>query len=134
MGRTDVNSSRKPRCASLSAAGLFVSPSPGPVLANYGLYTLRFVKPVGMGHAIQARLTCKRKTDKPARKGQPAQIVVAWDVQVTYQDDELEPSDDILTLVLKRPGRGPQAGEQAAYDGAVEGDPGCFTWTPPDAA
>ena len=26
--------------------GLFVSPAPGPVLANYGLDTLRFVKPV----------------------------------------------------------------------------------------
>ena len=30
-----------------AAAGLFVSPAPGPVLANYGLDTLRFVKPVG---------------------------------------------------------------------------------------
>ena len=28
-----------------AAAGLFVSPAPGPVLANYGLDTLRFVKP-----------------------------------------------------------------------------------------
>jgi hypothetical protein len=38
-----------------AAAGLFVSPSPGPVLANYGLDTLRFVKPVGIGDTIQAR-------------------------------------------------------------------------------
>jgi hypothetical protein len=87
-----------------AAAGLFVSPSPGPVLANYGLDTLRFVKPVGIGDTIQARLTCKRKTDKPARKGQPPQGVVAWDVQVTNQDGELVASYDILTLVLKRPG------------------------------
>ena len=28
-----------------AAAGLFVDPAPGPVLANYGLDTLRFVKP-----------------------------------------------------------------------------------------
>ncbi|MFY8084240.1 MAG: phenylacetic acid degradation bifunctional protein PaaZ [Rubrivivax sp.] len=89
-----------------AAAGLFVSPSPGPVLANYGLDTLRFVKPVGIGDTIQARLTCKRKTDKPARKGQPPQGVVAWDVQVTNQDGELVASYDILTLVLKRPGQG----------------------------
>jgi oxepin-CoA hydrolase/3-oxo-5,6-dehydrosuberyl-CoA semialdehyde dehydrogenase len=89
-----------------AAAGLFVSPSPGPVLANYGLDTLRFVKPVGIGDTIRARLTCKRKTDKPARKGQPPQGVVAWDVQVTNQDGELVASYDILTLVLKRPGEG----------------------------
>jgi oxepin-CoA hydrolase/3-oxo-5,6-dehydrosuberyl-CoA semialdehyde dehydrogenase len=85
-----------------AAAGLFVSPAPGPVLANYGLDTLRFVKPVGIGDTIQARLTCKRKIDKPARKGQPPQGVVAWDVQVTNQDGELVASYDILTLVLKR--------------------------------
>ena len=87
-----------------AAAGLFVSPAQGPVLANYGLDTLRFVKPVGIGDTIQARLTCKRKTDKPARKGQPGQGVVAWDVQVSNQLHELVASYDILTLVLKRPG------------------------------
>jgi oxepin-CoA hydrolase/3-oxo-5,6-dehydrosuberyl-CoA semialdehyde dehydrogenase len=86
-----------------AAAGLFVSPAEGPVLANYGLDTLRFVKPVGIGDTIRARLTCKRKIDKPARKDQPAQGVVAWDVQVTNQDGEIVASYDILTLVLKRP-------------------------------
>jgi oxepin-CoA hydrolase / 3-oxo-5,6-dehydrosuberyl-CoA semialdehyde dehydrogenase len=86
-----------------AAAGLFVSPAKGPVLANYGLDTLRFVKPVGIGDTIQARLTCKRKIDRPTKKDQPAQGVVAWDVQVTNQDGELVASYDILTLVLKRP-------------------------------
>jgi oxepin-CoA hydrolase/3-oxo-5,6-dehydrosuberyl-CoA semialdehyde dehydrogenase len=86
-----------------AAAGLFVSPAQGPVLANYGLDTLRFVKPVGIGDTIQARLTCKRKIDKPARKDQPAQGVVAWDVQVMNQEHEIVASYDILTLVLKRP-------------------------------
>ncbi len=86
-----------------AAAGLFVSPAKGPVLANYGLDTLRFVKPVGIGDTIQARLTCKRKTDRPTKKGQPPQGVVAWDVQVTNQLGELVASYDILTLVLKRP-------------------------------
>ena len=85
-----------------AAAGLFVSPAPGPVLANYGLDTLRFVKPVVIGDTIRARLTCKRKTDRPPRKGQPDQGVVAWDVQVTNQNDELVASYDILTLVLKK--------------------------------
>ena len=86
-----------------AAAGLFVSPAKGPVLANYGLDTLRFIKPVGIGDTIQARLTCKRKSDKPVKNGQPAQGVVAWDVQVSNQLGELVASYDILTLVLKRP-------------------------------
>jgi oxepin-CoA hydrolase/3-oxo-5,6-dehydrosuberyl-CoA semialdehyde dehydrogenase len=47
---------RRPACSS--------GPAPGPVLANYGLDTLRFVKPVAIGDTIQARLTCKRKIDR----------------------------------------------------------------------
>ena len=86
-----------------AAAGLFVSPAPGPVLANYGLDTLRFVKPVGIGDTIQARLTAKRKIDrnKVDAKG-VGQGVVAWDVEVTNQLSELVASYDILTLVAKR--------------------------------
>jgi oxepin-CoA hydrolase/3-oxo-5,6-dehydrosuberyl-CoA semialdehyde dehydrogenase len=86
-----------------AAAGLFVSPAPGPVLANYGLDTLRFVKPVGIGDTIQARLTAKRKIDrnKVDAKG-VGQGVVAWDVEVTNQLGELVASYDILTLVAKR--------------------------------
>ena len=86
-----------------AAAGLFVSPAPGPVLANYGLDNLRFVAPVAIGDTIRARLTCKRKVDRnrtdEAGRGQG---VVAWDVQVTNQNDELVASYDILTLVQKR--------------------------------
>jgi len=85
-----------------AAAGLFVSPAPGPVLANYGLDTLRFVKPVAIGDTIQARLTCKRKIDRPTKKDQQPQGVVAWDVAVTNQDGELVASYDILTLVAKQ--------------------------------
>ncbi len=86
-----------------AAAGLFVSPAPGPVLANYGLDDLRFVAPVGIGDSIRARLTCKRKVDrKPSTPKGPGQGVVAWDVQVTNQNDELVASYDILTLVSKR--------------------------------
>jgi oxepin-CoA hydrolase / 3-oxo-5,6-dehydrosuberyl-CoA semialdehyde dehydrogenase len=86
-----------------AAAGLFVSPAEGPVLANYGLDTLRFVKPVGIGDTIRARLTCKRKIDrqKVGADGR-GQGVVAWDVEVTNQDGEVVASYDILTLVAKR--------------------------------
>ena len=86
-----------------AAAGLFVSPGEGPVLANYGLDTLRFVKPVGIGDTIRARLTCKRKIDrnKVGADGR-GQGVVAWDVEVTNQDGEVVASYDILTLVAKR--------------------------------
>lgn len=85
------------------AAGLFVVAEPGPVLANYGLDTLRFVKPVGLGDSIQVRLTCKRKIDRNKKdaNGQ-GQGVVAWDVEVSNQDKELVASYDILTLVAKK--------------------------------
>ncbi len=86
-----------------AAAGLFVSPAPGPVLANYGLDTLRFVKPVAIGDTIQARLTCKRKIDRHKTDAQGrGQGVVAWDVEVSNQHGELVASYDILTLVAKR--------------------------------
>ena len=88
-----------------AAAGLFVSPAPGPVLANYGLDTLRFVKPVAIGDTIRARLTCKRKIDRNRKDAQgKGQGVVAWDVEVTNQDGDVVASYDILTLVAKLPG------------------------------
>jgi oxepin-CoA hydrolase/3-oxo-5,6-dehydrosuberyl-CoA semialdehyde dehydrogenase len=86
-----------------AAAGLFVSPAPGPVLANYGLDALRFIKPVGIGDTIRARLTCKRKTDRNKKDARGVgQGVVAWDVEVTNQDGDLVAAYDILTLVAKR--------------------------------
>ena len=86
-----------------AAAGLFVSPAPGPVLANYGLDTLRFVKPVAIGDTIQARLTAKRKIDRNRKDAKGVgQGVVAWDVEVRNQDGDLVASYDILTLVAKR--------------------------------
>jgi oxepin-CoA hydrolase/3-oxo-5,6-dehydrosuberyl-CoA semialdehyde dehydrogenase len=84
-----------------AAAGLFVDPAPGPVLANYGLESLRFVKPVYIGDTIRARLTCKQKTAKEDREGQVPQGVVAWDVEVTNQDDEPVAVYTILTLVKR---------------------------------
>jgi oxepin-CoA hydrolase/3-oxo-5,6-dehydrosuberyl-CoA semialdehyde dehydrogenase len=86
-----------------AAAGLFVSPAEGPVLANYGLDTLRFVKPVAIGDTIRARLTCKRKIDRNRKDAKGVgQGVVAWDVEVTNQDGDIVASYDILTLVAKK--------------------------------
>ena len=64
---------------------------------------MRFVKPVGIGDTIQARLTAKRKTDRNKRDDKGVgQGVVAWDVEVSNQSGELVASYDILTLVAKR--------------------------------
>ena len=83
-----------------AAAGLFVDPAPGPVLANYGLEDLRFLEPVGIGDTIQARITVKKKTPRDEKSG-----VVAWDVLVTNQEGKSVAHYTILTLVARR-GRG----------------------------
>ncbi len=84
-----------------AAAGLFVDPAPGPVLANYGLDNLRFVKPVYAGDTIQVRLTCKQKTAKDPMPDTVPQGVVAWDVEVTNQESEPVAIYTILTLVKR---------------------------------
>jgi oxepin-CoA hydrolase/3-oxo-5,6-dehydrosuberyl-CoA semialdehyde dehydrogenase len=76
------------------AAGLFVDPAPGPVLANTGLDRLRFTKPVKPGDSIRAVLTCAAKTPRT-----PAQGEVRWDVQVLDQDDVVCASYELLTMV-----------------------------------
>src|SRR5215467_3308692 len=85
-----------------AAAGLFVDPAPGPVLANYGLENLRFVKPVYIGDTIEVRLTCKQKTAKEDKEGQIPQGVVHWDVEVTNQNAEPVAVYTILTLVRRK--------------------------------
>ncbi len=75
------------------AAGLFVDPAPGPVLANYGLDNLRFVKPVKPGEAIQVALTVKEKTLRKPDQGE-----VRWDVVVTNREGETVAAYDLLTM------------------------------------
>jgi oxepin-CoA hydrolase/3-oxo-5,6-dehydrosuberyl-CoA semialdehyde dehydrogenase len=75
------------------AAGLFVDPAPGPVLANYGLDSLRFVKPVSPGEAIKVALTVKSKTKRNDEYGE-----VRWAVSVTDGADELVATYDLLTM------------------------------------
>ena len=76
------------------AAGLFVQPDPGPVLANTGLNGLSFQKPVSPGDSIQVRLTCKRKTQRTETYGE-----VAWNVTLTNQDGDQVAEYELLTMV-----------------------------------
>ena len=77
------------------AAGLFVDPDFGPVLANYGVDSLRFAQPVYVGDSLKVRLTCKQKTLRiDAGYGE-----VRWDAEVTNQDDEIVAQYDVLTMV-----------------------------------
>lgn len=87
-----------------AAAGLFVDPGEGPVLANYGLESLRFIKPVYPGDTIKVRLTCKQKTAKETPPDGVPQGVIAWDVEVTNQHEETVAVYTILTLVRRREG------------------------------
>ncbi len=75
------------------AAGLFVDPAPGPVLANYGLDELRFLTPVSPGDAIKVRLTAKSKKKRNDEYGE-----VKWDVLVTNQKNEAVASYELLTM------------------------------------
>ena len=86
-----------------AAAGLFVEPSLGPVLANYGMERLRFTKPVYPGDTIKVRLTVKQKTAKETPEGGIPQGVVEWDVEVSNQDLEPVALYSILTLVRRAP-------------------------------
>ena len=85
-----------------AAAGLFVDPKKGPVLANYGLDNLRFTQPVYVGDTISVRLTCKRKTKKENREGQIPQGVIEWDVEVKNQRNETVATETVLTLVARK--------------------------------
>ncbi len=81
-----------------AAAGLFVDPPYGPVLANYGIDALRFTRPVKPGDRIKVRLTCKEKTLR-ADKGFGE---VRWDTEITNQNAEVVASYDVLTMVSEK--------------------------------
>ncbi len=81
-----------------AAAGLFVDPPYGPVLANYGLDALRFTKPVKPGDRIKVRLTCKEKSLRPAQ----GYGEVRWDTAITNQDGEAVANYDVLTMVSEK--------------------------------
>jgi oxepin-CoA hydrolase / 3-oxo-5,6-dehydrosuberyl-CoA semialdehyde dehydrogenase len=81
-----------------AAAGLFVDPAFGPVLANYGIDNLRFLKPVKPGDRIKVRLTCKEKSLRPD-KGYGE---VRWDAEITNQNSEQVALYDVLTMVSEK--------------------------------
>ncbi|MFT4925363.1 MAG: oxepin-CoA hydrolase/3-oxo-5,6-dehydrosuberyl-CoA semialdehyde dehydrogenase [Phenylobacterium sp.] len=86
-----------------AAAGMFVDPGQGPVIANYGIDNLRFVEPVGINDTIQVKLTAKRKIKKSRRPDDKYLTgVVVWDVEVINQNQEAVAIYDILTLVERQ--------------------------------
>jgi oxepin-CoA hydrolase/3-oxo-5,6-dehydrosuberyl-CoA semialdehyde dehydrogenase len=74
------------------AAGLFVDPDPGPVLANTGLENLRFLTPLYPGDSMRVELTVRSKSLKSEETG-----VVRWAVEIFNQKDELVATYDLLT-------------------------------------
>ena len=79
------------------AAGLFVAPEPGPVLANYGLENLRFLTPVKPGDELTVTLTAKQITPRDNTEyGE-----VRWDADVTNGRGKSVAKYDVLTLVAK---------------------------------
>jgi oxepin-CoA hydrolase / 3-oxo-5,6-dehydrosuberyl-CoA semialdehyde dehydrogenase len=81
-----------------AAAGLFVDPPLGPVLANYGIDSLRFTKPVKPGDRIKVRITCKEKS---LRAGQ-GYGEVRWDALITNREGETVAAYDVLTMVSEK--------------------------------
>jgi oxepin-CoA hydrolase/3-oxo-5,6-dehydrosuberyl-CoA semialdehyde dehydrogenase len=79
------------------AAGLFVDPAPGPVLANFGVDNLRFLTPVKADDSLTVTLTAKLITPRSsADYGE-----VRWDAVVVNQDGDPVATYDVLTLVAK---------------------------------
>ncbi|MGA8987362.1 phenylacetic acid degradation bifunctional protein PaaZ [Aeromicrobium sp.] len=79
------------------AAGLFVEPKPGPVLANFGVDHLRFLTPVKADDTIDVTLTVKQITPRnSAEYGE-----VRWDAVVANADGKPVATYDVLTLVAK---------------------------------
>ena len=75
------------------AAGLFVDPAPGPVLANTGLDSLRFLTPLYPGDSMRVELTVKSKSIRDEEKGE-----VRWAVEVFNQKDETVATYELMTM------------------------------------
>ncbi|MEO6113130.1 MAG: phenylacetic acid degradation bifunctional protein PaaZ [Sphingomicrobium sp.] len=74
------------------AAGLFVDPDPGPVLANTGLENLKFLTPLYPDDSMRVELTVRSKSLKSEDTG-----VVRWAVEIFNQKDDLVATYDLLT-------------------------------------
>lgn len=78
------------------AAGLFVEPNEGPVLANTGLDNLRFLKPVVPGDSIVVDLTVMDRKSRTVEYGE-----VRWHACVSNQNGEAVAEYELLTMVAK---------------------------------
>ena len=97
------------------AAGLFVDPAPGPVLANYGVDNLRFLTPVFPGDSLKVILTCKQKSPRETEDyGE-----VRWDAVVTNQHDKIVAQYDVLTMVRKRASAGEVTATAALQEAGI---------------
>ncbi|NQX84509.1 MAG: phenylacetic acid degradation bifunctional protein PaaZ [Flavobacteriaceae bacterium] len=98
-----------------AAAGLFVHPNKGPVSANYGLDSIRFLRPLYHNDTIYVRLTCKEKVDRDVATAEHPSGIVKWHVEVfdanfenrpesqkTDRDTPLVAVATILTMVQKK--------------------------------
>ncbi|WP_223033691.1 phenylacetic acid degradation bifunctional protein PaaZ [Hanstruepera marina] len=98
-----------------AAAGLFVYPNKGPVAANYGLDSIRFLRPLYHNDTIYVRLTCKEKVDRDVASTEHPSGIVKWHVEVfdanfenrpqsqkTDKDSPLVAVATILTMVQKK--------------------------------
>jgi oxepin-CoA hydrolase/3-oxo-5,6-dehydrosuberyl-CoA semialdehyde dehydrogenase len=79
------------------AAGLFVDPDPGPVLANYGVDNLRFLTPVKPGEELTVTLTAKQISPR----GGADHGEVRWDAVVVNGAGAPVATYDVLTMVAK---------------------------------
>ena len=98
-----------------AAAGLFVYPNKGPVAANYGLDSIRFLRPLYHNDTIYVRLTCKEKVDRDVASAEHPSGIVKWHVEVFDANFENQPESrktdketplvavaTILTMVEKK--------------------------------
>ena len=98
-----------------AAAGLFVYPNKGPVAANYGLDSIRFLRPLYHNDTIYVRLTCKEKVDRDVASAEHPSGIVKWHVEVFDANFESRPESQknekdsplvavatILTMVQKK--------------------------------
>jgi len=79
------------------AAGLFVDPAPGPVLANYGVDNLRFYAPVYVDDSLQVSLTCKQINPRETE----GYGEVRWDSTIVNQEGVVVAQYDVLTMVAR---------------------------------
>ena len=84
------------------AAGLFVEPTKGPVLLNYGIDQCRFIKPVYPGTTIGVRFTAQEKISQERREDDDlSKGIVKFMVDVYDDEGDTVMLGTILTMIKK---------------------------------